>query len=77
MKRYHGGTLLSKPFIYLKSHLFRVDKPTSYQSSSRLFWHKKNARANSQEVLLADIAKRCWGLCQKLKHLFDFKSSLI
>lgn len=76
LKRYQRGIPLSRPFIYSKSHLFQVDKQASQQFPGKLFWDKKNARVNSQKVLLANVTKEHWSLCQEIRSVFDFKSNL-
>ncbi len=38
-------------------------------------WHKKDSRADNQQVLLVNIMKRCWGLRQALQRLLNIKSS--
>lgn len=56
--------------------MFSADKQALQQSFGRPFWNKKESTADSQKVLLADAAKRHWGLCQGMQRVFGFKGSL-
>ena len=56
--RHQAGVSLSMPAIRLKSYLLRVDKQASQPSPCRLLWYKKNSRADSQKVLLANVIIR-------------------
>lgn len=66
LEKYRGGVPLSKPSVHPKSYPFRADKQALQQSSRKSLWYRKNSRADSQKIILADITKRCWGLCQGL-----------
>ena len=47
LERYQTSVLILRPSIRLKSHLFQANKQIPRQSLGRLFWDKKNTRADS------------------------------
>ena len=62
--------------MYPKSYLLRADKQALRQSFCKPFWYRKNARVNSQKVLLVNATKGLSSLRQELQYLLDFQDSL-
>ena len=58
-------------------YVLKANKQAPQRPSCRLFWHRKDLKADSQKVILADATKRCWSLRKRLRRMLGFKGSLL